>query len=80
MPPESCRDYQIMHIVNRSQGGLGVEQNGVIGCLYHHMMYDNDNKGRGKEMDEIIEKYMKKMYPGWDKKYLIYCKYGKEFL
>ena len=37
-----------MHIVNKSQGGLGIEQNGVLGCRYHHGLLDNGNKGLRK--------------------------------
>lgn len=45
----SSSDFQykqldIMHIVNRSQGGLGIEQNGVTGCRYHHQLLDNGAK------------------------------------
>lgn len=35
----------IAHVVNRSQGGLGVEQNGVTACRSHHQLLDNGNKG-----------------------------------
>lgn len=28
----------IMHVVARSHLGLGVEQNGVLGCRYHHSL------------------------------------------
>lgn len=63
-----------MHIVNKSQGGLGVEQNGVTGCRYHHGLLDNGNKGLRGEMLEYIETYMKSMYPGWDREKLIYKK------
>lgn len=74
-PPMPATD--IMHIVNRSQGGLGVEENGALGCRYHHEMLDNGNKGRRAEMLEIISKYMRGLYPGWDAKNLVYKKsYG----
>lgn len=36
----------IAHVVNRSQGGLGVEQNGVTACRSHHQLLDNGNKHR----------------------------------
>ena len=68
------RIYDIMHIVNRSQGGLGIEQNGVTGCRYHHNLLDNGNKGLRAEMLSCIESYMKGIYPGWDKSKLVYKK------
>lgn len=71
-------DYQIqdiMHIVNKSQGGLGIEQNGVLGCRYHHSLHDDGNKGLRAEMDKIIEEYMSDIYPGWNKEELVYKKW-----
>lgn len=70
------KQLDIMHIVNRSQGGLGIEQNGVTGCRYHHQLLDNGSKGLRPEMLRYIESYMKNLYPGWDKEKLIYQKYG----
>lgn len=74
LPPEPQYIFDIMHIVNRSQGGLGIEENGVVGCRYHHIMLDNGNQGRREEMLSLIEGYMTKRYPGWDKRKLIYKK------
>ena len=64
----------IMHIVNKSQGGLGIEQNGVLGCRYHHGLLDNGNKGLRSEMIQIIDDYMMELYPGWDEKDLKFKK------
>lgn len=77
MPPKPLYELcilDIMHIVNKSQGGLGVEQNGVCGCRYHHQLLDNGNRGLRKEMLEKIEAYMRTLYPGWEKEELIYHK------
>ena len=74
LPDEPQMIYDIVHIVNRSQGGLGIEQNGVFGCRYHHMMLDNGNEGRRQEMQDIIEWYMKQKYPGWSRGKLVYRK------
>lgn len=71
-------NYQIldpMHIINKSQGGLGIEQNGVIGCRYHHGLLDNGNQGLREEMLHIIERYMTWLYPNWNKEDLIYKKF-----
>ena len=67
--------YDIMHIVPKSQGGLGIEQNGVLGCRYHHQMLDNGNEGLRDEMMQIIDTYMEMHYPGWDRSALVYTKY-----
>lgn len=65
----------IMHYIPRSQGGLGIEQNGVLGCQYHHDMMDNGNKGLRKEMLLILKGYLTGKYPGWKEEDLIYKKY-----
>lgn len=67
---------QVMHIVPRAQLGLGIEQNGVLGCVYHHQMMDNGNQGRRKEMISILEDRMRQYYPGWTRESVIYRKYG----
>ena len=60
---ESACNYgglQIMHVVSRSQLGLGIEQNGVLGCIGHHGMMDNGNRGgKGiKGMQTIEEDFI----------------------
>ena len=74
MPKEPCQTTDIMHIVGRAQGGLGIEQNGVLGCRHHHMMMDNGNGGDREAMQEYIEKYMKRFYPDWSREALYYRK------
>lgn len=70
---------QIAHIVPRSQGGLGVAQNGVVLCIHHHMMMDNGNTGdREKMLKYITSWYMRKKYPNWNKEDLVYDKW-KDF-
>ena len=68
------KQLDIMHIVNRSQGGLGIEQNGVTGCRYHHQLLDNGSKGLRPDMISYIEEYMKRLYPDWNKAMLVYHK------
>lgn len=68
----------IMHYVPRSQGGLGIPENGAVGCQWHHSMMDNGNRGKREEMLGIFREHLEKHYPGWDKKKLIYDKW--EFL
>lgn len=33
----------IMHYIPKSSMGLGIEQNGALGCRYHHELLDNGN-------------------------------------
>lgn len=68
------RILDIMHIVPKSQGGLGVEQNGVCGCRYHHQLLDNGSKGLRQEMLGQIEEYMEVLYPNWNKENLYFKK------
>ena len=65
----------IMHFIPKSQMGLGIEQNGAIGCRYHHNLLDNGNKGLRREMLGIFENYLKYMYSDWNKEKLVYKKY-----
>ena len=66
----------VMHFIPRSQGGLGIPENGALGCNYHHFMLDN---GVDDEMRvllrETFERYLKAHYPGWNKEELYYDKY-----
>ena len=64
-----------MHYVNRSAGGLGIEQNGVVGCRYHHSLLDNGNKGYRKEMLADMKAYLQEQYPDWNEEDLYYSKY-----
>lgn len=68
------KQLEIMHIVNRSQSGLGIEENGVTGCRYHHQLLDNGSKGFRPDMLKYIESYMKRFYPDWNKEKLVYHK------
>ena len=65
----------IMHYIPRSQGGLGIPQNGALGCQYHHEMLDNGNKGNRVEMLEIFREHLKENYTDWDEKKLVYDKW-----
>ena len=65
----------IMHYIPRSKGGLGIPENGAVGCQWHHEMLDNGNTGRRKEMMHIFKDYLKERYPEWDEKKLVYSKW-----
>ena len=68
----------IMHYILRSKNGLGIPENGAIGCQYHHEMLDNGKDGRREEMLGIFREYLENHYPDWSEKKLKYSKW--EFL
>lgn len=65
----------IMHYIPRSKNGLGIPQNGAVGCQWHHDMMDNGNKGYRAEMMELFKEYLKKQYPDWNEENLVYQKW-----
>ena len=65
----------ICHYIPRSQGGLGIEQNAAVGCIYHHNLMDNGNKGLRPEMMGIMKEYLKRIYPEWNEEALTYSKW-----
>lgn len=74
--PFACSIMDIMHIVPKSHLGLGVKENGVLGCRYHHSLLDNGNKGLHTEMENMLIAYLSQLYPGWTKEGVTYQKYG----
>lgn len=72
-----CGDHRAMpnaHIVPRSQGGLGVEENVVTACIGCHHKLDNTEERR--EMLEKAKEYVTGIYPGWNEADVIYRKIG----
>lgn len=72
-----CGSYQAMpnsHFIRRSQGGLGIEENIVTMCLICHRQYDQG--ADRKEIEAIVENYLKRTYPNWNKENLIYKKWS----
>ena len=65
----------IMHFIPRSAGGLGIPENGAVGCQWHHEMMDNGNSGRREEMLQIFEDHLRHSYPDWDRRKLVYKKW-----
>ena len=64
------------HYIPKSSLGLGIEENGVCACRYHHHLLDNGNKGLRPEMLEIMESHLKRYYPNWNKQKLVYKKWS----
>ena len=74
--PEAGYLLSIMHYIPRSKNGLGIPENGAVGCQYHHTLMDNGNQGLREEMLEIFREHLQKHYPGWDEKKLTYSKWS----
>ncbi len=61
------------HLIPRSHGGLGIEQNILTLCSDCHREFDN---GAGRhEKYETLENYLKDCYPGWNKEQCTYSKW-----
>jgi 5-methylcytosine-specific restriction endonuclease McrA len=60
------------HIVRRSQGGLGIEQNLLTVCRYCHRQFD-EGHDRELYMNRAVN-YMKEHYPDWNIGDLVYKK------
>ena len=65
----------IMHYIPRSKNGLGIPENGAIGCQYHHNMIDNGKDGRREEMLKIFREYLQSKHKNWNEEKLIYSKW-----
>lgn len=61
------------HLIPRSQGGLGVEENIFTACEDCHR--EQDNGLNSLEYERKAEEYLKNLYPEWNKDKLIYKKY-----
>lgn len=72
-----CGSYYAMpnsHFIRRSQGGLGIEENIVTMCQLCHSMYDQGVDRRA--IEAYTEKYLKNLYPDWNREKLIYKKWS----
>lgn len=67
--------FNIMHYIPRSRGGLGIEQNGAVGCNWHHTMLDNGKDGRREEMLGMFREYLMQQYADWEERKLTYSKW-----
>lgn len=69
--------YANAHLVPRSSGGLGIEENIFTACEDCHR--EQDNGLNSKEYDLVAENYLKSIYGEiWDKRNLVYRKYIEE--
>lgn len=68
--------HDVAHFIPKSKLGLGIPENGIWSCRYHHHLMDNGNKNYRKEMLKIVEEYLKSIYPNWNKEDLVYKKWS----
>lgn len=60
------------HFIARSQGGLGVPENGLTLCPVCHSLYDQSVMR--EEMREYFREYLKEHHDGWSEDALRYRK------
>lgn len=65
----------IMHYIPRSANGLGIPENGALGCQCHHEMLDNGSSGRRDEMRELFREYLMQQYPDWNEEDIVFSKW-----
>lgn len=66
----------VMHYIPRSRNGLGIPQNGALGCYYHHNMLDNGSQGVREEMLGLFREYLQNHYADWNEEDLVYRKWN----
>ena len=64
------------HVVPRSHGGLGIEENIITACRICHDKLDNSTQ-RQQMLQEAAD-HLKRFYPDWNTKQLIYDKWQKD--
>ena len=64
--------YSNAHFIARSQGGLGIPENGLTLCPRCHRRYDQTTDR--KQMGEYFREYLKSKYENWSEEALIYRK------
>lgn len=60
------------HYIARSQGGLGIEKNGLTLCPDCHRRYDQTTAR--EQMRVFLRNYLRGRYEDWDEKDLVYRK------
>lgn len=64
------------HYIPRSHGGLGIEQNIVTACRQCH--YKLDNSTKRQQMLQRAAEHLRRFYPEWNEKSLVYDKWQKD--
>ena len=68
-------NLSIMHYIPRSKNGLGIPENGALGCLYHHHKLDNGKEGEREDMLKLFREYLQSHYKDWSEDKLVYSKW-----
>lgn len=66
----SSYGVQQHHFIERSRGGMGVEQNLVSLCYKCHARLHSGEK----QIEDFCEEYLKTLYPNWTEESVIYRK------
>lgn len=69
-PTENRLAFSNAHYIPRSQGGLGVAENGLTLCPCCHRMFDQ-TASRGA-LRAFFRDYLQEHYPSWDETKLTY--------
>ena len=70
--PDGGIEWSNAHYIARSQGGLGIEKNGLTLCPACHRNYDQTTAR--EEMRGYFRDYLKQHYEEWSEEALIYRK------
>lgn len=70
MPAPSYRAFSNAHFIPRSQGGLGIPENGLTLCPVCHKRYDQTV--HRAEDREFYREYLRSHHDAWDEEKLIY--------
>lgn len=63
---------QMCHYISRQDGGLGIPENVVCGCVYCHQQADQGSHTR--QYKQVMKMYLQSCYPDWNEKELRYKK------
>lgn len=74
-PSDESPVWSNAHYIARSQGGLGIEENGLTLCPICHRNYDQTTAR--KEMRDYFRGYLREQYEGWREEALVYRKGGR---
>ena len=71
----SSEGAPVAHVVRRSQGGRGIEQNIVTLCHNCHRRYDEGPKQDREHIYVRLVAHLKGVYPDWTREDMIYKKW-----
>jgi len=63
------------HVVSRANGGLGIEENLITGCIPCHNILDHGTREEREAMRDKAIAYLRSKYPDYDKTNVKYSKY-----